>query len=117
MKTAANSRLASSSTIQGQNIYNNAGEKLGKVEDVMLDLQQGKIAYVVLSFGGFLGLGDKLFAVPMQALRADGENECFHMDISKEKLDNAPGFDKNSWPSTYDEKFVSTVHTHYGIPR
>jgi len=117
MKTAIKHRMASSSTIQGQNIYNPKGDKLGKIEDIMLDLQEGKIAYVVLSFGGFMGLGDKLFAVPMQALQPDADNECFHLDISKEKLDNAPGFDKNAWPSSYDDQFVDSVHKHYGIPR
>jgi sporulation protein YlmC with PRC-barrel domain len=117
MKTTTHNRIASASTIQGENIYNHKGDKLGKIEDVMLDLQDGTIAYVVLSFGGFLGMGDKLFAVPMQALEPNAEKECFHMDITKEKLDNAPGFDKSNWPQTYDATFVNKVHSHYGITR
>lgn len=109
--------MASASTIAGQKIYNAKKETLGKVEDVVLDLDAGKVAYVVLSFGGFLGIGDKLFAVPLQALTADSKEECFHLDITKEKLENAPGFDKSNWPTTYDESFMKSVYSHYGIPR
>lgn len=115
MSTAIKSRMASASTIKGQKIYSRDDKELGTIEDVMLDLQDGKIAYVVLSFGGFLGIGDKLFAVPMQSLIPNGEKECFHTDISKAMLENAPGFDKNNWPRTYDQKFVSSVYSHYGV--
>jgi sporulation protein YlmC with PRC-barrel domain len=115
MSITTESRIASASTITGQKIYNKENKEIGKIEDIMLDLQEGKIGYVVLSFGGFMGLGSKLFAVPMQSLTADAEKECFHADISKKQLENAPGFDKDNWPSTYDQKFVNSVYTHYGV--
>lgn len=112
MQTATN-QILSSGTMTGQNIVNTAGETLGKIEDVMLDIDNGRIAYVVLSFGGFMGIGDKLFAVPMSALTPNAKKEHFEMDVTKERLDNAPGFDKNNWPTSPDRDFMNSVYTHY----
>jgi hypothetical protein len=80
----------------------------------MIDLPSGRVAYVVLSFGGFLGIGDKLFAVPWSALRVDeGEHE-FILDVDRKTLENAPGFDKDNWPDMADATFGTSVHQHYG---
>lgn len=113
MKTAT--RVLSASTLKGQHIVNAKGDKLGHIDDIMLDIDAGRISYVVLSFGGFMGLGDKLFAVPMESLRPDGVNERFVMDISKEQLDKAPGFDKNNWPNHADTTFLQGVYEHYKV--
>jgi hypothetical protein len=67
----------------------------------------------VLSFGGFLGIGDKLFAIPWQALQLDPDNKCFVLDVDKEMLDNAPGFDKDHWPSMADPQWAELVHSHH----
>jgi sporulation protein YlmC with PRC-barrel domain len=106
--------LLSTSTLSGTDVTNRQGENLGDLKDIMIDLESGEIAYVVISFGGFLGIGDKLFAVPWEALTIDKRNEQIIMDVTKEKLENAPGFDKDNWPSSPDRQFVSDVHSHYG---
>jgi sporulation protein YlmC with PRC-barrel domain len=109
-----NYNLLSTSTLTGTGVTNRKGENLGDLKDIMIDLESGEIAYAVISFGGFLGIGDKLFAVPFEALTIDKINEQIVMDVTKEKLENAPGFDKDNWPSSPDRQFVSDVHSHYG---
>ncbi len=81
----------------------------------MIDLDSGCIVYGVLSFGGFLGMGDKLFAIPWASLRVDMEEECFRLDIDKETLEKAPGFDKDNWPASKDFGIVTTVYEFYGV--
>jgi sporulation protein YlmC with PRC-barrel domain len=105
----------SASTLTGNKVSNNADENLGKVEDFMLDTSTSKIDYAVISFGGVLGIGDKLFAVPMRALRLDTEAEQFVLDADKESLKNAPGFDKDHWPNTADPGWRSTVDSYYKV--
>ncbi len=80
----------------------------------MLDLESGQIAYAVLSFGGFLGIGDKLFAVPWKALELNSAEREFILDVDKKTLENAPGFDKDNWPDMADETWISNLHAHYG---
>jgi len=75
-----------------------AGEHLGKIEDIMIDLENGRVAYSVLSFGGFLCLGNKLFAVPYEALSVRQHEQDFVFDVNKEILKNTEGFDKDDWP-------------------
>jgi hypothetical protein len=82
----------------------------------MIDMATGKIAYAVLSFGGLLGMGDKLFAVPWAALALDTENKRFTLNAPKTALKDAPGFDKDRWPSMSDRTWASGVHKFYGTP-
>jgi sporulation protein YlmC with PRC-barrel domain len=103
----------SASTLIGDRVVNRKGEDLGKIEDLMIDPEQGRVGYAVLSFGGFLGMGDKLFAVPMQALKLSREDKWFVLDVDKERLKNAPGFDKDRWPDITDRGFGSTVYSYY----
>jgi sporulation protein YlmC with PRC-barrel domain len=70
-------KVLSATTLINDDVKNNAGDNLGKIEDVMLDVDTGRISYAVLSFGGFLGMGDKLFAIPWNALRLNTEEKCF----------------------------------------
>jgi sporulation protein YlmC with PRC-barrel domain len=107
-------QVLSASTITGDAVRNPEGEDLGKIEDIMLDMSTGKISYAVLSFGGVLGMGDKLFAIPWSALELDADNKCFVLDIEKEKLEKAPGFDKNNWPSMADNQWATHIHSYYG---
>ncbi len=103
----------SASTLIGDAVVNRKGEDLGKIEDLMIDPEQGRVGYAVLSFGGFLGVGDKLFAVPMQALKLSREDKKFVLDVDKEKLKNAPGFDKDHWPDMTDRTFGTKVYSYY----
>lgn len=107
--------VLSASTLEGDPVVNEAGEDMGTIEEIMLDLDNGRVAYAVLSFGGFLGLGDKLFAIPWDALAVDTENERFVLDLDKEQLESAPGFDKDDWPDMSDPMFHQNVYSHYGL--
>jgi len=109
--------VLSATTVIGDKVVNPQGENLGKIEEVMLDIHDDRIAYAVLSFGGFLGLGDKLFAVPWQALKLDAPNHRFILDQSKERLMNAPGFDKDHWPNMADRSFGTKVYDYYSISK
>jgi hypothetical protein len=79
----------------------------------MIDLETGDVAYAVLSFGGILGMGDKLFAVPWGALALDADRHEFLLDVDKETLKNAPGFDPDDWPDFADPSFGVGVHNYY----
>ena len=103
----------STHALLGNSIVNPQGEKLGDLKDVMLNLKTGEIAYGVLSFGGVLGLGDKLFAVPWSAMHVDFENKCVVLNASKDRLKAAPGFNKDHWPDFADPGFVEQVRTYY----
>jgi len=107
-------RLMGADTLMGEDVYNRQDEDLGDIKEIMLDMQTGQIAYAVLSFGGILGMGNKLFAVPWQALQLDTENKRFILDCSKTKLENAPGFDKDRWPDMASAEFGTQMHDFYG---
>ncbi|HEX5803850.1 MAG TPA: PRC-barrel domain-containing protein [Azospira sp.] len=107
-------RLLSASTLSDDDVYNPKGDKLGSIKELMLDIDNGKVSYAVLSFGGFLSLGEKLFAVPWSALTVDTENKRIVMDIDEERLKNAPGFDADHWPNMADTTWGKSVHDYYG---
>lgn len=106
--------VLSASTLEGDTVCNAAGEDLGNIEDIMIDTHDGRVAYAVLSFGGFLGIGDKLFAVPWEALRIDQDNKRIVLNVEKEQLKDAPGFDKDHWPDMADPSFTQQIQSHYG---
>ena len=107
-------RLMGADTLMGEDVYNHQDDDLGDIKEIMLDMRQGQVAYAVLSFGGWLGMGDKLFAVPWQALQLDTVNKRFVLDCTKEKLENAPGFDKDRWPDMASPEFGTQIHNFYG---
>lgn len=104
----------SATTIKDTDVKNPDGENLGDIKDIMLNTKTGQIEYYVLSFVGFLGLGDKYFAVPSEAVSFDTEEECAVLNVAKEKLKNAPGFDKDNWPNMADGNFRRQIHEYYG---
>ncbi|HEX2642439.1 MAG TPA: PRC-barrel domain-containing protein [Thermoanaerobaculia bacterium] len=106
--------VLSTSAILGDSVVNRTGEKLGKIEELMLDLEKGRVAYAVLSLGGFLGMGDKMFAVPFEALKLDATREHFTLDFDKDKLMKAPGFDKSNPPKATDRTWGAEVYKFYG---
>lgn len=108
------SRVLSASTLSGDDVYNPKGEKLGGIKELMLDIETGKVCYAVLSFGGFLSLGEKLFAVPWSALTVDTKNKRLVMDTDEERLKKAPGFDTDHWPNMADATWEKSVHAYYG---
>jgi len=101
-------------TLIGNDVVNAENDKLGTIEAIMLDVGRGRVAYAVLGFGGFLGIGEKLFAVPWQALILDADRKCFVLNVPKDRLERAPGFDKDHWPSMADERWATEIHDYYG---
>ena len=93
-------RFLTAFSVIGEKVYNHAEGRLGTIKDIMLDLSGGKIEYVVIEMGGFLGIGEKFFAIPYSLLKVDPANERFILNQNKETLENAPGFDKDHWPET-----------------
>jgi sporulation protein YlmC with PRC-barrel domain len=101
-------RYLTASTLTGDKVVNPAGEHLGEIKEVMLDLENGKIDYFVIEFGGFLGIGVKYFAIPLRLLKIDTPNKRFIFNQSRQVLENAPGFDMDHWPDTnlhFDEVY------------
>jgi sporulation protein YlmC with PRC-barrel domain len=107
-------RVLSAGSLAGDRVRNSAGEDLGKIEEIMIDVPSGRVGYAVLSFGGFLGLGNKLFAVPWDAFTIDEAEKEFILNVDKKVLEDAPGFDKDNWPDMADPDFGSQIYGHYG---
>ena len=106
--------LMGATTLVGDDVCNPHGEDVGEIKEIMLDMRNGEVAYAVLSFGGFLGMGEKLFAVPWRALKLDTENKRFVLNVDKERLRDAPGFDKGHWPNMADQSWAREIHSYYG---
>lgn len=106
--------IMGANTLIGNDVYNRQDEDLGEIKEFMLDMRSGTVKYAVLSFGGFLGIADKLFAVPWSALTLDTINKRFVLDVPKSRLKNAPGFDQDSWPDMADSIWADKIHAYYG---
>jgi len=107
--------IMGANTLIGNDVYNLKDEDLGDIKEIMLDMRTGRVNYAVLSFGGFLGMGEKLFAVPWSALTLDTQNKRFTLNVEKDRLESAPGFDKDSWPNMADPSWAKSIHDYYGI--
>jgi sporulation protein YlmC with PRC-barrel domain len=105
--------LLGASTLNGDMVCNADGEELGEIKEIMLDTETGRVAYAVMSFGGFLGMGDKLFAVPWAALRLNPNTQRFVLNVERERLERAPGFDKAKWPMMADLAWAAEIHSYY----
>ena len=107
-------RLMGADTLNGNDVFNEKDEDLGDIKEFMLDMKTGRVSYAVLSYGGFLGMGDKLFAVPWNALKLDTVNKRFVLNVDKTRLESAPGFDKDNWPDMSDQTWAQGIHSYYG---
>jgi sporulation protein YlmC with PRC-barrel domain len=103
-------KFLTSTSIIGDKVLNPKGDHLGTIKDIMIDLTAGKIEYVVVEFGGFLGIGEKYFALPYPLLKLDAKDQVFILDQPKDVLENAPGFDKAHWPETNTHLFDSNAY-------
>jgi sporulation protein YlmC with PRC-barrel domain len=101
------------SKVIGADVHNKTDDNLGDIKDLVIDAHTGHVLYAVLSYGGVLGMGDKLFAVPMDALQSKADDDKFVLDASKDQLKNAPGFDKNNWPDFASADFRNSVRDFY----
>lgn len=101
-------KFLTASSVIGDRVLNNEDEDMGSIKDVMLDIRNGKIEYYIIEFGGFLGLGEKYFAIPFDLLKVDPDHKVFRFNEKKETLKKAPGFDKEHWPETnYHSNYVT----------
>lgn len=107
-------RRLTASSIIGDKIESPQGENLGKIDNLMINLQDGRVEYAVLEKGAFLGIGGKLFAIPFSELQLDPVKEVFILRRNKEYLDNIPGFDKGHWPDTNAHTYFNDVNTYWG---
>lgn len=102
--------------IIGKPVQNLHGMNLGKIEDLAIDEIDGDIRYAVLSFGGVLGLGEKYFAIPWEALTLSNDRKHFVLDLEEKVLAQAPGFSKDNWPDFADPDYHVTIYEFYNIP-
>jgi osmotically-inducible protein OsmY/sporulation protein YlmC with PRC-barrel domain len=100
-------------TLLNHRVRNNAGENLGKLEDLVIDPDTGTIRYGVLSFGGILGMGDRLFAIPWSALSISPPHDYLLLNVHKRRLETAPGFDRGHWPDMGDPAWQQHIHDYY----
>ena len=105
-------RLTSTSII-GDSVENNEGEKLGEIDNLMVNVHTGNVEYAVVEFGTFLGMGGKLFAIPFRELRINPAKKLFVLNRDKDYLKKSPGFDKTHWPDTNDH-YYDYVDNYYG---
>lgn len=106
-------RYQKANDLMGKTVKNSADENLGKLEDIVVDASSGRILYGVLSFGGFMGMGDKLFAIPWESLDLPDHAKNFVLNVSKDRLKTAEGFDKSHWPNFADEAWATKTYKYY----
>ena len=107
--------VVSASKIIGEAVVNRQDESLGKIHELVIDAKEGHLAYAVLSFGGFMGMGNKYFAMPWKAFEFSNTENKLILNVDKKKLETAPGFDKDAkWPDFADRTWGDTVHKYYG---
>lgn len=113
MNEEHSSSIVKSCEVIGVTVKNSVGENLGKIEEIVLDKVTGQAHYVVLSFGGFMNMGEKYFAFPWKSISYSPNDESFILNVSKEKLKNAEGFDKDNWPDVNDLQWRENINNYY----
>ena len=113
--TKNKTRVLSVETLKSNKVVNANDQDLGEIKEIMIDVDTGRIAYAVLSFGGgILDLGNKLFAVPWEALNPKKDKHEFVLNVKKELLENAQGFDKDNWPDMTSTDWGQKIFDHFG---
>ncbi len=109
-------RLISAGKVEGTAVYNRSGERLGTVEDVMLDKVSGKVAFAVMSFGGFLGIGEKYHPLPWSTLTYDLQQGGYVVDMTRGQLEAAPSYGLNENVDLNDDVYGRRVYDYYKAP-
>ena len=107
--------LIAADKVSGTNVYNPAGDNLGTIDDIMIDKASGRAIYAVMSFGGFLGIGENYYPLPWATLKYDARKGGYVVNLDKNKLEGAPSYDHSSvfeWTPAYGRK----VDSYYGTP-
>ena len=106
--------LIASDKVEGTAVYNRDGERLGTISNFMVGKRDGQVRYAVLSFGGLFGMGEKFYPLPWDTLTYDTDKGGYVVDLDKDKLQNAPSFERGQDP-TYDRDEGEQVYTYYGV--
>jgi hypothetical protein len=101
--------------IVGTSVVDAVGADYGKIESIVLDVERGIIAYAILSYGGFAGMGLRLYAIPWRLLALDWTKRCAVLDVDRDQLRAAPAFHAGNWPALNDEQWVRDLHRHFGL--
>ena len=107
--------LIAASSVEGTDVYNSGGDKLGTIDDIMIDKMSGKAIYAIMSFGGFLGIGEKYHPLPWSALSYDQDKPGYVVDVDRKTLENAPSYDMDEdflWTPEYGRR----VDKYYNAP-
>ncbi|MEN7529501.1 PRC-barrel domain-containing protein [Cupriavidus sp. DL-D2] len=105
--------VMAASSLDSTKVYSSDDEHVGEIKEIMIDVQAGRVAYAVLTTGGFLGIGDTLHAIPWSALVMDTDAKCFRIGLTADRIKDAPGFNKDSWPSMADPQWGAAVYKYY----
>lgn len=108
--------IVKGSKIIGKAVQTMAGKEIGEIKDLAIDELDGQVRYAVLSFGGTLGLGEKYFAIPWDALQLSDDKKHFAIPVTEKELEKAPGFDKSNWPDFADPVYYATIYEFYRVP-
>lgn len=106
-------KVVKASEVTGVEVKNLAGESLGKINEVVIDKALGKVSYLVLNFGGIMSFGNKFFAIPWNMFTYNEEADCFILNLDKERLKDAPGFDKDNWPNFTSPNVSTSIDQFY----
>lgn len=106
-------RRLTATSIIGDKVENMDGEDIGRINNLMININEGTVEYAVVEFGSVLGIGGKLFAVPFSELMVNPDRKIFVLDRDREHLKDMPGFDKEHWPDTNDHRYFSDVNTYW----
>jgi PRC-barrel domain len=107
--------LIASDKVQGTNVYNTSGDSLGAIHDVMIDKPSGKVAYAIMSFGGFLGIGNQYHPLPWSVLKYDPRLGGYVVNLDKTRLEGAPSYDVDAEPDWSDRSYETKIHDYYGV--
>lgn len=109
------STLIAANKVQGTAVYNTAGENLGSIQDMMIDKKSGNVAYAIMSFGGFLGIGNKYHPLPWSMLKYDTGKGGYVVNLSRSVLEKAPNYAADSSPAWGDREYETSIHDYYGV--
>jgi hypothetical protein len=114
MTTRETARLIGSDKVEGTSVRRSNGDKIGSIDRVMIDKRSGKVAYAVMSFGGFLGMGEDYYALPWSALRYNENLDAYELNVSDDQLRNAPAASANFFDAgVIDRRWEDDIHQHY----
>ncbi len=115
MATTSSPQILAAESLIGDSVVDSVGELMGRMEELIVDPDQGRLIYAVLSFEPKFGMGDRLFAFPWPLLRYDAEGRRLVLHLPKEQLKTAPGFDRRDWPTMSDRDWNREIHRFYGL--